>query len=66
MGPTKYLVVSGRLVGFVEGSTITDLDLLAAGVNVTSLLAAGHIRPSTTTTRRGAKKEEETPEEESD
>lgn len=61
----KYLVVSSRLVGFEEGSTVTDLDLLSAGVNVVSLLAAGHIRPSTTSARRGAKKEEETPEEES-
>lgn len=66
MGLAKYVVVSSRLVGFVEGSTVTDLDLLDAGVNVISLLAAGHIQPSTTASRRGAKKEEVTPEEESD
>lgn len=66
MGLAKYVVVSSRLVGFVEGSTVTDLDLLDAGVNVTSLLAAGHIQPSTTSTRKNAKKEEVTPEEESD
>ena len=65
MAISKYLVVSGRLVGFEQGSTVTDLDLLAAGVNVTSLLASGHIAPSTTSTRKGAKKEEDTPEKES-
>jgi hypothetical protein len=65
MALAKYLVVSGRLVGFEQGSTVTDLDLLAAGVNVVSLLAAGHIQPSTTSTRKGAKKEQDQPEEES-
>lgn len=59
---SKYVVVSGRLVGFEQGSIVSDLDLLSAGVNVISLLASGHIAPSTTDKRKSAKKEEDNPE----
>ena len=44
----KYEIVSGRLPNYEQGSIDTDLQLLEDGVNVVSLLAAGHIKPSTT------------------
>jgi hypothetical protein len=55
----KYEVISGRLPNYEEGSIVTDLQLLEAGVNVISLLAAGHIKPSTTNPAKQSKLKEE-------
>jgi len=55
----KYEIVSGRLPNYEQGSIVTDLQLLEDGVNVVSLLAAGHIKPSTTKALKTAKVSEE-------
>lgn len=59
----KYEIVSGKLPNYEQGSIVTDVQLLEAGINVVSLLAGGYIKPSTTKATKDAKvvQEEENP-----